>query len=251
MLIGRILLVVALTAVFGAAPVRADTLLGLYAGVGTWMQEFDGDITTDVSTVDVVDDLALDDDDNAVFYVALEHGVPALPNVRGQYFNIDMTGSNRLARTIQFNGQTFGVSERVDAVLEFEQSDAIFYYQVLDNFLTLDVGVAISALEAAAEVSAAFRSERVEFDEIVPMLYGQARVDLPFSGGWAAVQVQGIGYDGSDLIEYNAHLGWESGVGLGIEAGWRAVHFGLDAFDEFDGAEIDITGPYAALNFHF
>ena len=136
-------------------------------------------------------------------------------------------------------------------MLQFEQSDAIFYYEVLDNFLTLDVGVAISALEAAAEVSAAFRSERVEFDEIVPMLYGQARVDLPFSGGWAAVQVQGVGYDGSDLIEYNAHLGWESDVGLGIEAGWRAVHLGLDAFDEFDGADIDITGPYAALNFHF
>ena len=248
---GRLLVTMMLGMLCCAPQAQADSVLGIYAGVGTWMQEFDGDITTGVSTVDVVDDLALDDDDNAVFYIALEHGVPALPNLRGQYFDVDMHGSHRLARTIQFNGQTFGVAEQVDAVLEFEQSDAIMYYEVLDNYLTLDLGIALSAVEGAAQVSASFRSERVEFDEIVPMLYGQARVDLPFTGGWAAVQMQGIGYDGSDLIEYNAHFGWESDVGLGIEAGWRAVHLQLDAFDDFDGAEIDITGPYAALNLHF
>ena len=36
-----------------------------------------------------------------------------------------------------------------------------------------------------------------------------------------------------------------------IEAGWRSVDIELDTFDDVDAAEIDVSGPYAAINYHF
>jgi outer membrane protein len=90
-----------------------------------------------------------------------------------------------------------------------------------------------------------------DFKGVIPMLYGRARVDLPFSGFWLSAEGQGIGYDGHKLIDANAHLGWESAIGLGVEAGWRMTELKLDTIDDLDSANIRIQGPYVALNFHF
>ena len=83
------------------------------------------------------------------------------------------------------------------------------------------------------------------------MLYAKARADLPLTGLWVGAEAQGISYDDNSLVEYNAQVGWESNLGLGLEAGFRSVPMEIDAFDDVQGAEIDISGPYAALNFHF
>jgi hypothetical protein len=52
-------------------------------------------------------------------------------------------------------------------------------------------------------------------------------------------------------MEYTALIGYESKVGLGFEAGYRAVQFELKEFEDVQNAQIDINGPYAAVNFHF
>ena len=52
-------------------------------------------------------------------------------------------------------------------------------------------------------------------------------------------------------MEFNAQLGYESKLGFGIEAGWRSVRIEVAEFDDVDSAKIDISGPYAALNYHF
>jgi hypothetical protein len=83
------------------------------------------------------------------------------------------------------------------------------------------------------------------------MLYGRARVDLPFSGFWLAGEAQGLGYDGNSVVDANAHLGWESKWGLGFEAGWRILNLRLEEIDELTMGDIEVKGPYAALNFHF
>ena len=123
---------------------QADTLFGIYAGAGTWQQEFGGDVNSGFADVSVENDLGLDDDDGNIFYVAVEHGVPVLPNVRAQLFTIDVEGDNVLSRAIEFNGQTFTVADLVSTEIELTQSDAVFYYEVLDNVVSLDLGLAVS-----------------------------------------------------------------------------------------------------------
>ena len=87
------------------------------------------------------------DDSNTVFYVALEHGVPLLPNIRAQHFAMDVDGSNVLSRSIEFNGETFNLSEDINTAIDLQQSDAVLYYEVLDNYLSLDLGLAVSFIE--------------------------------------------------------------------------------------------------------
>lgn len=231
--------------------VHADTLFGVYAGAGTWQQSYSGNITSGISTVDIEDDLGLDDDDNVILFAALEHGVPLLPNVRAQYFTLDVDANSTLSRSIEFNGQVFAASESVSTVVDLTQADAVMYYELLDNVVSLDVGVAISLLEGSIEVVSLTERADADFDEVFPMLYAAVRADLPFTGLWVGAQAQGIGYDGNSLLEFDAKIGYESSVGLGMEAGYRAVQIELDAFDDIDVAELNVSGPYVAINFHF
>ena len=226
-------------------------LLDVYVGAGTWQQEFEGDVDSGATDVDVQNDLGLDDDDNIVAYVALEHGVPVLPNIRAQHFSIDVEGSNVLSRNITFNGQTFTLSDAVDTSIDLSQSDLVLYYEMLDSVVGLDVGLALSWIEGAIDVRSSTDIARAEFDEYLPMVYAKARVDLPMTGAWVAVEGQGLAYEDNSIIEYNAQVGWTSQFGLGLEAGWRSVEIELQEFDDVDTAVLEISGPYAAVNFEF
>ncbi len=244
---------VALGAIFLSAvlPVQADTVFGVYAGAGGWQQELSGELTSSSIQVDAEADLGMQDDTNKVFYIAVEHGVPILPNLRARYFDIDMDGENVLSRSIQFNGQVFTLSDQINSEVDFSQSDAVMYYQLLDNVISVDMGLAVSLLEGSIQVVSASEAATADFDEVVPMLYSRVRADLPFSGFWIGAEGQGVTYEGNSLVEFNTQIGWESRVGLGIEAGWRAVQLELESFDEVDSAELDVTGPYASVNYHF
>ena len=231
--------------------VHADTLFGIYAGAGTWQQDYSGDVNSGLTDVSIENDLGLEDENNNVLYVAIEHGVPVLPNIRAQYFNVDVEGDSVLSRNIEFNGQTFNLSDAVGTRVELSQSDAVLYYELLDNVVSLDLGLAVSWLEGEIEVRSTTDTARADFDEILPMLYAKARVDLPFTGLWAGLEAQGVSYDGNSLTEFTAQLGWESDIGLGIEAGWRTLELELEDFDQVANATLEVDGPYAALNFHF
>lgn len=234
-----------------ANTVQADDILGIYAGAGQWQQEYSGDFESLGNEVDIEEDLALDDDSNMVMYVAVEHPLPILPNLRAQYTNVDTQADNVLSRTIQFNGVTYAASDVVASDISFTQSDAVMYYQLMDNWISLDVGMALSWVDGSIEVASSTAGAAADFDEVVPMLYGKIRADLPLTGLWVGAEAQGLEYDNNSMLEFNAQVGWESSKGLGLEAGYRAMEMQLDSFDEVDAAHLDIKGPYAALNYHF
>lgn len=234
-----------------ALPAAADTVFGVYAGVATWQQEASGNVASGITDLDVEDDLGMDDDSNNMFYIALEHPIPTLPNIRVQHAEIKLGGDNVLSRSIEFNGNSFALAEQVATDIDLSQSDAVLYYEVLDNYLTLDLGLAARYVDGYVEVSSTTTNASAEFSGVIPMLYAQARVDLPLTGFWLGAQAQGVAYDGNQLLDANAQVGWESPIGLGVELGYRAFKLELDQFDEVDSAEIDIDGVYFGLNYHF
>lgn len=229
----------------------ADDLFGVYAGFGLWQQSASGDLRSGAVTVDVEEDLGVDDDDNALAYLALEHPVPVLPNLRLQYARNSLTGSDDLTRSIEINGVTFGATESVATDLDLTQADLVLYYEVLDNVVSLDLGLVARLVDGSLEVASATQAAQAEFEGALPLLYAAARVDLPFSGLWVAAQAQGLAYDGNSLTEYALQVGYESALGLGGELGWRSFNLELEAFDDLDQAEIEISGPYLMLNYHF
>lgn len=101
------------------------------------------------------------------------------------------------------------------------------------------------------EVASETDRGRADFDGVLPLLYGRARADLPLTGFWIGGDAMGLAYEGDRLLDLSAQVGWESPWGLGAEVGWRQFDLELDDVGDIDLAEIEISGPYAALNFHF
>ncbi len=242
--------VVALGCMLGTGA-HADTLFGIYAGVGTWQQSYGGNVTSGTTSVDIEDELGLPDESNNVLYVAIEHPLPLLPNIRAQHADLTVGGTATLTRSIDFNGSTFNVSDDVSTAIDLTQTDAVLYYEVLDNYVSLDLGLAVRMIDGEISVESTVESAVAEFEGALPMLYAKVRADLPFTGMWVSAELQGIGYDGNSLTDANAQIGWESSMGLGLEAGWRQYALKLDDLDDIDDGEIDISGPFAAVNFHF
>ncbi len=233
------------------SPAYADSVFGVYAGAGSWQQEYSGDVTSGVSNIDVEDDLALEEENNNMFYVALEHGVPALPNLRFQHVDISTSGDSVLTRSVDFNGSIFNLADSIVTDMNLTQTDLVIYYQLLDNVVSLDLGIAARWVDGYVEVASTAEASRAEFKGVLPMLYANARVDLPFGGFWIGAQAQGLGYDGNSLIDATAQVGWESKWGIGAEAGWRMFRMELEDYDEITAAQFNVSGPYMALNFHF
>ncbi len=234
-----------------AMPASADTVFGMYAGAGSWQQQYSGDVASGITAIDVEDDLDLGNENNNMFYAALEHGVPGLPNLRFQHVGVATSGDSVLTRTIDFNGAVFDIADPVATDVDFTQTDLVMYYEVLDNVVSLDLGVAARLVDGHVAVASLAESSRAQFKGVLPMLYVRMRADLPLTGLWIGAQAQGLGYDGNSLIDADAQVGWESKWGIGAEAGWRVLHMKLADFDEISDADFDVSGPYLALNFHF
>ncbi|MCZ6889163.1 MAG: TIGR04219 family outer membrane beta-barrel protein [Gammaproteobacteria bacterium] len=229
----------------------ADRLFGIYAGLGSWNQEVTGEFSSVGQAIDLQDDLGLQDNRGNVMYFALEHFVPFVPNFRVQKIDIAINGDGILSREIEFNGTTFAINEPLVTDIRVDQIDGLLYWQLLDNVVSLDLGVAARYMDGSIDVVSTLQSESVEFKGALPMLYGRARIDLPLTGAWVAAELQGLGYGGNKILDMTAQIGWESKWGLGVEAGWRSLDIDLDAYDDIDSASLEISGPYAAINYHF
>lgn len=230
---------------------NADTIFGVYAGAGSWQQNFSGEVRSGGSDIDVEDDLGIEDDFNNMFYLAVEHPMPFLPNLRVSYVDFDIDADSALSESIEFNDIVFPVGTALGTTINMMQGDAMLYYELLDNYVSLDLGLGARYMDGKIELVSAASFSEAEFTAVIPLLYGRARADLPLSGFWMGAEVAGMGYSDNNLIDANAQIGWESPIGLGAELGWRLLNLDIDDVDDFDKAGIDISGPYMALNYHF
>lgn len=236
---------------FLALPASADTLFGVYAGAGTWRQELNGEIATGPINIDVEDDLALDDELNNVMYLAIEHPLPFVPNIRLNYTDLSLSGDSVLSRPIEFNNIVFNLSEAIATDVDVTQIDLVLYYELLDNVVSLDVGVAARWIDGEFSLMSLNQTARAQFDVVIPTAYVKVRADLPFSGFWIGAEMQASGYKGNDLMDANAQIGWESPLRLGAELGWRTFDVEFSDLGDIAEAGLDISGPYFAFNFHF
>lgn len=233
-----------------AAGAHADAL-GVRLGGYLWQPDFDGSIRSAGERVDLNDDLGLDDDDASVFYVAIEHPLPVLPNLLLQHTELDTKATHALTRNFTFDGVTYTAADTVKTELDLSHTDATFYYEVLDNWAELDLGLTVRYFENGVKLEAvnAAKSSELDIDYVIPMLYAAAKFNLPLTGAYVAVDANGVGYSGNTLLDYRARAGYESPLGLGAEIGVRS--FDLDYDDDDDQADVTVRGAYAAVFFHF
>ena len=226
---------------------KADAL-GLFMGVGVWAADNTGDIQSGSDPVDVEDELGFDSENLGYAYVALEHFIPLIPNLRLQYTDLGYSGSDSL--NTGFNGVDF--DGRVDADFDLSKTDLIAYWRILDNILNLDIGAQVTLVNGDINITQQDQptnDSSTSVDEVLPLAYVSAGVDLPLTGLSATTSIAGYKFDGDQMLDMYVRVNYEVGV-MGAELGWRHLDMELDDLDDID-ADLSFSGPYLGVNVHF
>lgn len=227
---------------------QADTILGWRMGANVWQQQYEGDVQSGPSKIDLEDDLGYDDETGYNLYVALEHPVPLLPNVMLQRTEIDADARGDVDGFI-FDGVIY--SGEVRSSLDLTHTDATLYYELLDNWVNLDLGITGRVFDNGVDITdvSTGTTGTLDIDYVIPLLYAHLRFDMPFTGLSLGVEGNGVSYDDDTLYDVKVNLAYEFAFGLGIEAGYRA--FDLDYEDDDDFADVTIDGAYAGFSWDF
>lgn len=232
------------------APMSQADVVGLGASVSYWDSDLSGKAATNNDVVDVENDLNLDNDTNANASLYVEHPVPVLPNVRLNYTLVQQSGQGELGADFG-DITTVGTGVNVRSELDLEQVDFTFYYEVLDNWVNLDLGVTARDLNGELliqEQGGANRVNRTEVDAVIPMGYLAARFDLPLTGLSVGAEGNLISYDGDSLHDFNAFGQFEIAL-VQLRAGYRQMS--IDYEDGDDQLDVEIGGPFVSAGVTF
>lgn len=224
---------------------NADTL-SISAGGGVWNTSPSGTFqkTNDPAAVDVKDNLFWGDESQGYLFATLEHPVPIIPNVKLMYTKVDQSGSGDTSFT--FDGDLY--SGTVSNEFSIETTDLIAYYEVLDNVVSLDLGLNIRNLKIDYTINDSSNITD-SLDETVPMLY-----ILVGASPWPELIISGemsyIAYSGSTISDITAKIAYTTSFLLGVEAGYRSQKY---EFDDVSGTDANLTldGPFVGAYLKF
>jgi outer membrane protein len=238
-----------------SAPLTANAdFLSVSAGVGAWQTSPSGDFkkTTDTDApVNVNDDLFWDDETQGYAFITLEHFVPIIPNARLMMTSIEQSGSGTAG--FDFDGERY--EGDVSNSFSIDALDLLLYYEVLDNVVSLDVGLNIRNLKVDYTItstgsgSTPARTTSDSMDETVPMLYvlvgGSPWPDLIISG-----EMSYVSYSGSSISDITAKIAYTTNFFVGFEAGYRQQKYEFDDISDTD-AKLDFDGVFAGAYLKF
>lgn len=232
------------------APLAQADVIGLGANVSYWDSDLSGDVRNGNDLVDVENDLDLSSDSNANLSAYLEHPVPLLPNVRLNYTKIEQSGRGQIGANFDNILVSAGGIAEVQSDLDLEQLDLTLYYEVLDNWVNLDLGITARDLNGELTVQEfnGTAVSRTEVDAVIPMGYLAARFDLPFTGVSVGGEANLINFDGDSVYDFNAYGQYEIAL-LQLRAGYRQISIEYEDSDE--ELDIDLGGPFVSAGVRF
>ncbi len=234
---------------------QADAL-GIRADVGLWQPDYDGNFDTVTTNLE---NLGHGDENNAFFHLYIEHPVPLIPNGRISFANIT---SNKTQTPSQLSDSPLTIDSTVPLTdlsittnFDLTYVDLTAYYEILDNWINLDLGLSVRQFDGKIEGSATLGSDTVEaetleLDDAIPMAYALLEIDLPFTGWSAGVEGNITDYDdySIDDVTLKVRYLFDSVLDVGIEAGYRRYNVDIS---KGTGVNLELEGPFAALAFHF
>lgn len=243
----------AMLAAVATAPAQADTLLGAYVGAQGWNMGVEGGFANEESLTE----FSYDDQTNSSLYVALEHPVPLIPNLKLVRTTMDTSGFTNLNSQFEFNGELYSANTDVSTDFEMSATDIILYYEILDNdLISVDIGLNGKYLDGTIVVSESEsnRTATEEFSGVIPMAYAKAEVGLPFTGLGVYAEGSFLAIGDHSVSDIQAALTYsfvESlALDMTLQAGYRAVTVELDDIDDFY-ADLEFNGVFVGLEFDF
>lgn len=227
----------------------AADILSFSVGGGVWNETPEGNIIKPSNavtpTVDVKNNLFWKEESQGYLFATLEHPVPLLPNVRLMYSSLDHAGSGTTSFT--FEGTTY--SGTVANEFSIEQTDLTLYYEVLDNIVSLDLGLNVRLLDISFKINDGVNSTDSSVSAPVPMIYGLVG-GSPWPGLMLSAEGNYMTISGSTLSDFNVKISYTTDFFVGFEAGYRAQTIELDDVDDTN-AKLDFNGPFIGAYLKF
>lgn len=249
------LLLAASVASLLSASVQADTLLGLYLGGQVW----DAKATGVFGEANQMEDFNLNDKQQGSFFVAFEHPIPLIPNIKIASTTLDTDGQSTLGIDFSFGGADFTKGDKVDAIFDMSFIDYTLYYEILDNdLITLDLGLTARDIDSNITVGLTGNMDVLSGNEdvsaYIPMVYASAIIGLPFTGLNLFAEGNFSSYDDNTMYDYQAGISYELlnnvAIDLNITAGYRAIIVDLNDLDDLY-ADLDFKGAFIGATVHF
>ena len=227
-------LTTALMLSLGASTAMAD-MASIHMGFGLWQANPAGELYG--FSMDV--DLNYKTSDNRFFYAAIEHPIPLLPNIRIQHNELETKGSGMIS-TVPATSRT-----------KLTHTDAVAYYELLDNWISFDLGLGVRRYDGASElILGGSQYSENEVDTYTPNIYADANFDLPFTGFSVGGNFQGGSFDETEFTEFSlrASYMYDAIPDIGAELGYKRHN--LSRLNGLD-IDADFEGPYLSLKLTF
>lgn len=236
-----------------AAPTaQADTILGIYAGGQLWDTDNSGSFGSDGGQQHA---FSFDDEKQQSFYVALEHPLPLIPNIKLRQNDLTTQGVTTLTNDFSFGGVTYNGGTSLIGRVDLSHTDVTFYYEIFDNdLLSFDVGVTGKKVDGWLAVQDAQTENNLQSDGWVPTGYAQVRVGIPATPLTVYGLANAVSIDDSSIRDMEAgieyRLAENLAIDLNLQLGYRDIRIELD---DLDGIYTDLQfkGPYLGLEIHF
>ncbi|MGJ8664645.1 MAG: TIGR04219 family outer membrane beta-barrel protein, partial [Marinicella sp.] len=180
-------------------------------------------------------------------YIQFEHPVPFLPNFKLQQNHIESSGFIPVSDPTFLDGQE--VMVRGD--MNFSHVDLMLYYELLDNWINLDLGISAKYFDGYQRFK--YQTEiddELDFDHLIPMLYIKGQFDLPLTGLSAAATVEALSFDSNKVTDIELALKYQFKFGLGMDVGYRTLDIDLKNINSFK-SDMKMQGLFIGGYFEF
>lgn len=246
------LLLALMTTSLFCASAQAD-LAGLHAGYARWDQGYSGTLRSQGATASAIDldrDLALADRQGKMLWLNVEHPLTLLPNFRVERTELNTQGERILDQALTFDGEIFAAGTRIRSTFDLDHDDLILYYEVLDNVVSVDIGIDVKSFDGGLTVASTTRSGHGKLDEQLPLLYLHAETLLP--GNLLLVgQISALDVQDTEIRDQRLAIRATLSDSLGIELGERRLRVTHDDADADLTGNVEFSGRYLALTLSF
>jgi len=235
---------------------QADTLLGLYLGGQIWANQAEG--TFGEGEIDQAA-FNFDNEKQGSFFVALEHPIPLIPNIKIASTTLDTVGGATISGTnnFTFGNETYNANSELDTTFDTSYVDYTFYYEVFDNdLITFDFGITARDLDSQIDIvnQAGSQNSGLSVSGILPLLYVNTIIGLPFTGFNVFAEANFLSYDDNTIYDYQAGVSYEVldnlAIDLNVTLGYRAVKLELNDIDDLY-SDLTFDGVFAGVVLHF
>ena len=244
-----------------SASSQADTLLGLYAGAQGWNMQTAGGFSDDGDNRD----FNFDTETKTNIYVAFEHPIPVIPNIKLQRTEMDTMGDITIEQQFEFYDQLYMTNSNLNTDVQLTSTDYILYYELFDNdLISFDFGLTGKHIKGEFIVTNKddpSETSNEDFSFGVPMLYSRLAVGIPFSGFGAYAEGHYLSIGDNTVSDMQAVVTYSLMENLALDVtfqfGYRLAAVELDYdFDVLGDtyelySDLEFKGFFAGIEVHF